>query len=219
LDSNRFDDLSRRMAAGVSRRATLKGAAAALLGAVGLRQAATAQVSQSHCRNERCGNDPGVCNAGCVCCVFPNGNSRCRPPGACNPGTEACPPGEVVDPILGCVPDDVDCTTAPDGVWCAPGKVCLDGTCQGNAFCTTGEPCRDYVSGCGGPGCGTAPGRNGCIRTAEGGLVCAGEFSFTDLTACLVSADCPDGFICSGSCFDKYCYSLCGNPNEGIGSA
>jgi hypothetical protein len=47
MDGNRFDDLSRKLAVGVSRRGAIKGIAAGLLGAVGLRKAADAQVSQA----------------------------------------------------------------------------------------------------------------------------------------------------------------------------
>ena len=38
-------------------------------------------------------HNPGGCNPGCVCCVYPNGNSRCRPPGTCSPGREEVPSG------------------------------------------------------------------------------------------------------------------------------
>ena len=89
MDWNQFDDLSRRLAAGISRRTAVKGAAAGLLGALGLRKAAEAQVTQAQCGNRVCAANPGVCSAsGCVCCVYGNGNSRCRPPGLCAPGTE-----------------------------------------------------------------------------------------------------------------------------------
>ena len=47
MDGKRFDDLSRKLATGVSRRGALKGIAAGLLGALGLRAAADAQVTQA----------------------------------------------------------------------------------------------------------------------------------------------------------------------------
>ncbi len=83
MDGNRFDDLSRKLATGMSRRGALKGIAAGLLGALGLRGSAAAQVSQAFCGNVVCAANPGVCKPGCVCCVYRNGNSRCRPPQDC----------------------------------------------------------------------------------------------------------------------------------------
>src|SRR5215203_6862443 len=94
MDEDRFDDLSRRLATGVSRRGAIKGIAAGLLGALWLRATAEAQISQVACGNQSCASAPGCCNPGCVCCVYTNPftgtviNSRCRPPGTCSPGIE-----------------------------------------------------------------------------------------------------------------------------------
>ena len=90
MDDRRFDDLTRRLAHGVSRRAAMKGGVAALLGAFGLRGHAAAQVSQAHAAT-LLRREPGGCKPGCVCCVYANGNSRCRPPGTCAPGQEVPP--------------------------------------------------------------------------------------------------------------------------------
>ena len=59
MDENRFDDLSRRLATGISRRGALTGAAAGLLAALGLRQQAGAQVTQAYCGNMTCIHNPG----------------------------------------------------------------------------------------------------------------------------------------------------------------
>jgi len=91
MDDRRFDDLTRRLAHSVSRRTAMKGGVAAVLGAFGLRGRAAAQVTQAQCGNVTCKNNPGKCNPGCVCCVYGNGNSRCRPPGTCAPGQEVSP--------------------------------------------------------------------------------------------------------------------------------
>ena len=190
MDGNRFDELSRRLATGVSRRAALKGAAAGLLGALGLRTAAGAQVSQAQCGNRTCKNDPAVCNDGCVCCVYPNGNSRCRPPGTCSPGTAVCPPGEVADSILGCVVAG-PCAGLDDGASCGTGLVCSRGTCVGNGVCGTGS---ENTTGCGGPECNL--GLSGCLTTNEGGLVCASGISCEAEPVCASSADCPAGQAC-----------------------
>src|SRR5215218_2027967 len=96
MDANQFDELSRTLASGVSRRAAIKGIAGGLLGALGLRTAADAQVAQVDCGNQFCASNPAVCNDGCVCCVYTNAvtgqvtNSRCRPPGTCT-GTIVSP--------------------------------------------------------------------------------------------------------------------------------
>jgi uncharacterized protein YndB with AHSA1/START domain len=117
------------LASGASRRRVLKGIAGGLAAgfaaAVGRREEAEAQVSQARCGNQICASNPGGCNDGCVCCVYGNGNSRCRPPGECGSGTETCGPGEVVDPVAGCIPSDLPydiCTSQAD---CDPGFICL----------------------------------------------------------------------------------------------
>lgn len=151
MDGNRFDDLSRRLAVGVTRRRALKGVAAGLLGALGLRAAAgdAAQVTQARCGNVTCKNNPGRCNDGCVCCEYRNSqgrvtNSRCRPPGTCAPGTEACPRGQRFCANLGrCA----ECCGEGD---CGPDGVCLEESCcLPRTFCQDGE-CGTVDDGCGG---------------------------------------------------------------------
>lgn len=96
MDDRRFDSLARTLAGGISRRRFIGGlvAAVATTGLVPGRRTG-AQVTQAQCGNKSCANNPGKCNDGCVCCVYPNGSSRCRPPGACAPGEAVCSPGEV----------------------------------------------------------------------------------------------------------------------------
>lgn len=88
--------------------------------AVGRDGDADAQVSQAQCGNKTCAKDPSVCNAGCVCCVYSNGNSRCRPPGTCGSGQEVsiCPNGQ---PPCG-----------SGAVCCQVGEICVTeiGTCS-----------------------------------------------------------------------------------------
>ena len=93
MDGDRFDDLSRRLAVGLSRRKAVKGAVAGALGALGLRTVADAQVvTQSYCGNVVCVGNACVCKPGCVCCSYANGNSRCRPPGTCSSGRSRSAP-------------------------------------------------------------------------------------------------------------------------------
>lgn len=85
MSEKRFDTLTRRVAG----KRLLAVVAALVVGLMG-RQAADAEVSQAYCGNRICASDPAVCRPGCVCCVYPNGNSRCRPPSQCvDPGVVA----------------------------------------------------------------------------------------------------------------------------------
>ena len=61
MDGNRFGDLSRALATGISRRRAIKGVAAGLLGALRLHGASEAQVSKVQCGNAACANSPGTC--------------------------------------------------------------------------------------------------------------------------------------------------------------
>lgn len=170
MDGNRFDALSKKLAtrpSGTSRRSLIAAAAAGLAGAIRLRAGAGAQVSQAACGNKRCAKNPGVCADGCVCCVYGNGNSRCRPAGWCAPGVAVCPPGELVDPTLGCVqclsrddcPDGLGCfggkcAQCPDGVGNCPGGPCGTGNCVGGVCGplipdpdSDGRPCQNMTGG------------------------------------------------------------------------
>ena len=136
MDGVRFDDLSRKLAAGMSRRQALKGFAAGLLGALGLRGAADAQVSQVYCGNQFCNGNPGVCKPGCVCCIYTNPitgkviNSRCQPPNLCT-GQAICGPGKVLHPVQGCIPP---CTGAGSCPQPPPGS-CQVATCPTGGLC------------------------------------------------------------------------------------
>ncbi|HET8522980.1 MAG TPA: hypothetical protein VFL82_07090, partial [Thermomicrobiales bacterium] len=85
MDGQRFDELTRQLARGVSRRRVLKGLAGGAAGALAaLRgRAPVGAVRQASCGNVVCTGQPEVCNDGCVCCVFSNGNSRCMPDNQC----------------------------------------------------------------------------------------------------------------------------------------
>ncbi len=94
MDDQRFDNLTRTLATGISRRVAVKGSLSVLLGVFGARRHADAQVTQVACGNQFCASNPGNCKAGCVCCIYTNSvgqvtNSRCRPPGTCAPGSVA----------------------------------------------------------------------------------------------------------------------------------
>lgn len=194
MDPLRFDRLARSFATPKTRRGLIGSVAALVAGAVGLRGVG-AQVTQRDCGNVTCANNPGRCNPGCVCCLYPNGNSRCRPPGTCSPGRESCPADlPVFDPARGCVqcldasqcppPSDecavaacVDggCTTtvSDDGATC-PGGVCVGGVC-----CDSGSD---------------LPGGGEICDALNGGFCCSGG-----LTCCGDPGCCSDCFVEDGS--------------------
>src|SRR5215217_6954195 len=125
MDGDRFDRITRSLASGASRRRVLKGIAggiaAGFAAVAGRREEAEAQVTQAQCGNVVCAANPGACADGCVCCVFSNGNSRCMPPGNCT-GTPTCGPGEIFDPVAGCVSTGDICFGEED---CPPGFTCV----------------------------------------------------------------------------------------------
>jgi hypothetical protein len=132
VDPHSFDLLARSLAAPKSRRGLL-GSLAAL--SAGLLEAghAGAQVSQLSCGNKICASNPGICNDGCVCCVYTNPitgrvfNSRCRPPGTCSPRTVACPPGQVLGPSGVCAAPTTTTTTTATTAGCLPEETICGG--------------------------------------------------------------------------------------------
>jgi hypothetical protein len=84
-----------------SRRVATVGLLGAVAAIVARPTPGDAAVTQTYCGNVVCRTNPGQCKPGCVCCVYANGNSRCRPPGACLPTDTQevlCPDGFEVDP-------------------------------------------------------------------------------------------------------------------------
>jgi len=128
MDGQRFDHLTRALAAGGSRRRVLKGlaaAAAALIGTRGSRRAA-AQTCSGYgrvCASTRCCSTPGA-----TCTCYPNGQCRC----ICPQGSSLAA-GQCVCSATGEAPCGTAC--------CAAGTFCLDaatGTCQAiGASCLT----------------------------------------------------------------------------------
>lgn len=176
MDDRRFDSLARSLAAPQTRRALIGALAAFGAGVLGSR-AAVAQVTQVQCGNKICASNPGVCNPGCVCCVYPNGNSRCRPPGTCAPGTAVCPPGQVLDPSGVCVTPTTTTTPAP----CGPGYDLVNGTCFRIPIdFNCGASCYAFGSAYSSPNylCGNSDGQ-----------VCSSD------------AQCPAGQACNGLCW------------------
>ena len=191
MDGHRFDDLTRRLGTITTRRAAVRGAAAGLLGLLGLGVRANAQITQAHCGNRRCAYDPGVCNNGCVCCVYGNGNDRCRPPGTCGPGTVVCPPGQSNCGGGGC--RDLSSDSNNCG---ACGRVCPAGACEAGACdlpngasCSAGAQCRS----------GICAARICCDRACDGACEsCALAGGVGACTNLPDTTPCGAGDLCSG---------------------
>lgn len=219
MDGDRFDQLSRAVAAGVSRRRMLAGVAAAVLGAVGGRRApgASAQVTQAQCGNVVCAKDPVRCGDGCVCCGYRNArgnvtNSRCRPAGQCGPGAVLCPPGLTFSPELG------RCAACLGDGDCGAGTICCDGACVAGSNddptncgcarerCPVNETCVAGRCGCDGS---SAVAPNTCCPPTSGSFsACAfpGENVFVVADTCATVFECPEGYAA--------CVGVLGDPNE-----
>jgi uncharacterized protein YndB with AHSA1/START domain len=136
MDGHRFDELTKRFAFGTSRRRVVKGLAGGIVAGaaalLGRSQADAQQVTQAYCGNATCTGHPGVCNDGCVCCVWSNGNSRCMPPANCQRlGGEvetSCIEGQPCDNGSGCPGYCLEGSCVD--ICSAVGKTCVDGACQ-----------------------------------------------------------------------------------------
>ncbi len=174
VDSRSFDRLARSLATPKTRRGLLGSLAALGAGLFGTR-AVDAQVTQVSCGNQVCASNPGGCKAGCVCCVYPNGNSRCRPPQDCAaPGTVATTtttPAPTTTTTTPAPTTTTTSTTTTPTTTVAPllalQEVCVNvnqcdqsggPTSCANNFCnffsvvcchTTGGSCRDVCDCCG----------------------------------------------------------------------
>lgn len=220
MDGNRFDDLTRRLAAGASRRSVITGAAAALLGALGVREAAS-QATQASCGNMTCRSNPGVCRPGCVCCVYANGNSRCRPPGTCGGGTEVVPtttPAPTTPPpTTTAAPTTAAPTTAPPPTTTATPTTTAPPVCLAvRSVCNPSAPtcCQDVPTQCDfEANCTTAQGEARCCRPL--GQACSarcdccgnadcvqGVCGLGEGQQCLESSECASGSCCNGICRD-----------------
>ncbi len=247
MEGHRFDELARSLGTSTTRRGLLKGClgiiAGALAGSAATRGAAQGtMVTQAYCGNQFCDSNPGGCKPGCVCCVYTNAvtgkviNSRCRPPGTCNPGTTVCPAGQTycsdlgrcaecctnaqcptpADPCRAAVCQSGVCNQIPanEGGTCNDGDLCTKtDTCRGGV-CVGGDPvvCRPldqcHVAGTCDPLTGTCSNPN-----APNGVSC------NDTNACTTGDTCQAGACTGGttvSCTtDNPCLSASCDPVRG----
>ena len=164
MDQRRFDSLTRSLAAARTRRGLLGSLAAIGAGLLGTRAEAQ-QVTQAYCGNQSCAGNACACKAGCV---SSNGNSRCRSPGTCSPGTDQT-----------CSTTTTTTTTSPPVAGtCAAGRDACDGDPAGDE-CNNGSVCYCIVS------------RGGVQVCAQFGRPCG------DFQTCSSDGECPAGQYCS----------------------
>ena len=233
MDGHRFDDLTRALAAGTSRRRVLKGllggAAGAALGSLGLGRGAAAAprpvgatcIRADHCasglcdqRTRRCVCPPGLaaCNGACLDPVaFRTDPANCGACGAGCPGaanaTATCAGGACATV---CLPGFKRC--APTGP-CLPETVCCvpadcppptAGTCQGTPTCAA-NACG-FVPAASGTVCRAAGGVCGAAEVCDGvSLTCPTDLAAPDNTSCGTGQIC-----CGGACVSNTTTANCG---------
>jgi hypothetical protein len=212
MEQQRFDDLSRGFATGLTRRRIV----GLLLGAAGGRaaEAAAAECPQG---GVACRSGGQCCTGRCletktggkVCSCTKTGKSRCKQPD--NPCKKAtCPNGRCVTKVVECggactnkcldgqgCALDADCTSG----WCRPDKdLCATPACD-DGFQNGGETGLD----CGGP-CPACPTTKPCTSSAEctpdgPKIWCNYVARVCETTpACDTNADCDHGLCCGGLC-------------------
>ncbi len=227
MDQQRFDDLTRALATGTSRRRMLRGLTGGVLGGVlglaGLQEASAAcrvidqkcDANNPCCKGAKCANRHCVCKtaAGYEACLGPgsrciNTNTDEAHCGACFtpcPPTATCVDGACVCPN-GTTPCNGQCVnTLTDENNCGScGYICPDrGVCaEGGCFCPTPSYYCQNVDVCCGPG-------QACSTTSPTGC-CA---YFPDNPCSTASPCCRPNDTCSsttGLCCTNpgdYCYS------------
>src|SRR6478609_4967816 len=125
MDIRKFDDLTRSMASGRSRRTVIKVLFGGVVGGIAIAgrpaYGALAGVAETECMNDGdC--EVGMCCAGVCrdieCCIDnPDPNSTCPEGTSCFEG--------VCDPVLGCGSDDQ----------CAGDEICCEGVCAAIQCC------------------------------------------------------------------------------------
>jgi LPXTG-motif cell wall-anchored protein len=139
MEHRKFDDLTRSLALGKSRRTVIKGLFGGVVGTIAVAgRPAYGALAQLGCgSDEQCDENQICCNGTCAnieCCIDePNPNARCPEGTSCFEG--------MCDPILGCG-SDADCAgdeICCEGV-CAAIECCI-GDADPNARCPEGTSC------------------------------------------------------------------------------
>lgn len=207
MDPNRFDDLTKSLATGLTRRRALGGLVGALGSIFGLGSSASA--SRCHHKGQVCAADADCCGAlqctdgvcsrpsrdkpprtrGCeegqtrchgACVTIANDQNNC---GACG---NVCPATTPVCSDGACI-----CT---DSSTCGEGMVCCGGTCVAGDCCGDGD--------CDAASCQTCQ-QNTCASTCSGS---APDCDNAGHCICTTNSECAAGHVCcSGTCITGDC--------------
>lgn len=224
MDGHRFDQLTKSLSAGMSRRGLVRGAVASIAGlaltAVGRRAGAAPNSCSVGCANLK-GPQKAACRQACQQC---NGdfNRVCFEFGPFGPiNFVCCSEGTFCVAEAGvCCPTGTQPCFGPEGVTCCPeGTFCNfdTGQCADLTFCPTGEPAENCFAGittdCAEGACALADDVDSdecqCIERACG-------------DPCASSADCGGGPCVEvpGCCPDlRFCATPCGATGTTIRSA
>lgn len=226
MDAHRFDNLTRVLARGTTRRRVLKGLACSLLG--GVSAGGLAGVSAQRRRNQAvgflCRYAAECASHSCVdgvCCDSPcTGQCESCVSGVCQPVVGA--PVDNRQPCAGSGPCQAICdgsTTSHCAGWPGAETGCGDATCAGGMLttyaCGGNGACHPTTTSCGLYACGpsgclsTCAGDGDCVGTAYCvGGVCQADPPFEP--PCERSDQCPSG----SACVDGVCQRL--DPCAGI---
>jgi hypothetical protein len=211
VDGRSFDEISRSVGTGVSRRRVLAGLAAGALAGIAAKIGTVAQGCTRYgrpCTGQTCCNG-AACQGGV--CRCPAGTSVCNT--LDGPACVACPPGQILGAGCRCLcattgREAGECCADAD---CGPNAVCQDRVClcapaacprelgfagrdpaTGTCVCSSSNPVD-----CGALCC---PAGETCVPTPDGGVQCSGESR----------AGRND---CGGGC--RGCDEHCANPPAG----
>lgn len=225
VDGQRFDELTRLIGAGATRRRVLKGLTGALLGVGGLAGARSAmagavcQTEGAACGELECCGEL-VCFADNTCQTCSEADAACASSseccsGNCSPSTETCQPAE--EPICAFIFEDCtelpccfDALCASDGfgnsVCFRPNECPVEGDGCGKGFCCPGLECVENICTV---VCNDEPGAecgSDAACCAEAGLSCVEGVCTLDV--CRVAEEaCGVGAPCCGDleCDDSVC--------------
>lgn len=239
MDSQRFDNLARRLAQGTSRRQFLKGAAGAAIGG----SLVTAGMLRALPAAAACANPGDSCSADSDCCqgsCSEQGACYCQDPDrpvlgcSCDTGTEnpcgattlqCCPSGDTPGGAGVCTSSSVSCNPtgqcANPGDSCSADSDCCQGSCSEQGACYCQDPDRP-VLGC---SCDTGT-ENPCGTTtlqccATGntpggpGICTSASVGCNPTGQCVYAGDActADSDCCEGKCSqDGVCY--CEDPDR-----